>query len=342
MALKALPGFKSLETHHCVTGSMRHIYVHNDHPISEEMLLGLGGGVGFIYWHMKGTDPFIGGRARGRPGQGFEACAGERTGVVIREYTTGSAHKAEQSLLTILDAGQPVMLQVDMGFLPYFDFGGYDYHFGGHVVVVCGADLQTRQVLVADRDTALHPVSMGTLEQARGSTYKPFPPQRRWYSFDFSRQRQPIARDVWQAIAEQVQGMLAPPISNLGVPGIRKAAKSALKWPNLMDVDALRRTMFNVYVFIDALGGTGGGMFRYMFSRFLHEATEIAEDTRLEECAVAFRRVGDQWQKVAEIFKRGWDAEDPVAVLAETTAPMMQIADLEEEAWMRLKAIVPG
>jgi len=35
MKLKALKGFKSLETHHCVTGSMRHIYVYNDHPLNE-------------------------------------------------------------------------------------------------------------------------------------------------------------------------------------------------------------------------------------------------------------------------------------------------------------------
>jgi hypothetical protein len=53
-----LKGFESIETHHCVTGSMRHIYCFNNHPLSEEMLLGLGGGVGFVYWHMKGTDPF--------------------------------------------------------------------------------------------------------------------------------------------------------------------------------------------------------------------------------------------------------------------------------------------
>jgi hypothetical protein len=39
-----------------------------------------------------------------------------------------------------LAASQPVMHQVDMGFLPYFDFGGKEYHFGGHVVVACGYD----------------------------------------------------------------------------------------------------------------------------------------------------------------------------------------------------------
>jgi hypothetical protein len=39
MALKPLHDFQSLATHHCVTGSLLHIYVYNDHPLSEEMLL---------------------------------------------------------------------------------------------------------------------------------------------------------------------------------------------------------------------------------------------------------------------------------------------------------------
>ena len=63
MALKPFEGFKSLETHHCITGSMRHVFEFHDHPISEEMLLGLGAGVGFFYWHMKGQSPMYLGRA---------------------------------------------------------------------------------------------------------------------------------------------------------------------------------------------------------------------------------------------------------------------------------------
>ncbi|GAG00594.1 unnamed protein product, partial [marine sediment metagenome] len=122
MTLKPLAGFKSLTTHHCVTGSMRHVYVYNDHDISEEMLLGIGSGVGMIYWHMKGAPPLLGGRANfERPGEeGLEKTTGRRTGVMVESYTTSSARKAERTLLEMLDAGQPVMIQCDMGFLPYF------------------------------------------------------------------------------------------------------------------------------------------------------------------------------------------------------------------------------
>ena len=338
MTLKPLEGFKSLMTHHCITGSMRHVYVYNDHDVSEEMLLGLGAGVGFIYWHQKGQPPIMGGRGNvGRPGEeGLEKTAGRRTGVVVESYTTSSTRKAERTLLEMLDAGQPVMLQCDMGFLPYFDFGDKEYHFGGHAIVVAGYDPETRQVLIADRD-GVYPVSMEDLEKARGSTYKPFPPRHKWYTFDFSNKRRPTADEVREAIAEQTKGMLEPPISNIGVKGIRKAAKRALKWPDLMDEEELRFALFNAFIFIDATGGTGGGIFRYMFSRFLREAAEITGDARLNQSANAFQHIGDKWQEVAEIFKQGWKAESPVAVLAETTAPMMELADLEEAAWGRLR-----
>ena len=334
MALQPLPGLKSLETHHCVTGSMRHVYVYNDYPISEELLLGLGGGVGFVYWHAKGQPPFIGGRGNAR-GE-FEPLAGQRTGVKIEAHTTSSARKAEQTLLEVLSAGQPVMIQCDMGLLPYFDFGGSEYHFGGHVVVVCGHDPQSRQVLIADRDKELHAVSMQDLEKARGSTHQPFPPRHTWYTFNFSGKRQPTPAEVRQAIAEQAHGMLEPPIRNFGVPGIRKAGKMVPRWPDSMSADGLRGSLFNTHIFISPVGGSGGGIFRTMFSRFLREAAQITKDTHLNESADEFQRIGDGWEALGEWFRQVSETPDPVPRLGECVASFNALADQEQAAWRRL------
>jgi hypothetical protein len=335
MTLKPLDGFQPLETHHCVTGSMRHIYVYNDHPISEDMLLGVGAGVSFSYWHFKGAPPFMGGR--GMPKPSMEVIAGQRTGVDIQARTTTSARKARKTLLEMLDAGQPVMVQCDMGFLPYFDFGGEEYHFGGHVVVACGYDPETDRVLIADRDGEPQPVSMADLEKARGSTYKPFPPKNRWYTFDFTDKRQPSATEVHQAITEQAELMLNPPIRNLGIKGIRKAAQMVPKWPDTMDADELRMALFNAYIFVSAVGGTGGGCFRYMFSRFLREASKIAEDPRLEEGSASFQHIGNQWEVLGEWFLKTSEAAGAASRLGECRAALNTLADLEESAWMQLR-----
>jgi hypothetical protein len=338
MIPKPLDGFRSLETHHCVTGSMRHVYVHNDHDVSEDMLLGIGAGVGFSYWHFKGQPPFMGGRAMPKPS--MEEITGQRTGVTIEPHATTSVRKAREALVEMLEAGQPVMIQCDMGYLPYFYFEGEEYHFGGHVVVICGYDPETEHVLIADRDEELHPVSMAALEQARGSTHKPFPPKNRWYTFDFGQKRMPTAKEVRQAIREQAQVMLEPPIGNIGVKGIRKAARMVPQWPQKLDEDELRWALFNTWIFISPTGGTGGGTFRYMFSRFLREAAGIAGDPRLEQSADEFERIGDSWEELGEWCRQASEASDPAALLGKCAAPLEDLAAREEKAWRRLRESV--
>ena len=335
--MKPLAGFQSLETHHCVTGSMRHLYVYNDHGISEEVLLGLGAGVGFSYWHFKGQPPFLGGRVMPKPS--MEEIAGQRTGVGIQTHTTTSLRKAEKTLLEMLNAGQPVMVQCDMGFLPYFDFGGQEYHFGGHVVVVCGYDPDTNQVLVADRDEELYPVSMEDLARARGSTFKPFPPKNLWYTFDFAHKRQPTADEALQAILEQAGPMLEPPITNIGVKGIRKASKMLPRWPDRMEVDGIRFALFNTWIFVSPQGGSGGGCFRYMFSRFLREAAGIVGDARLADSATEFWEIGNRWQELAEWALQASEAPDPIPLLPEAAPRLATLAGLEEQAWTTLRDI---
>ena len=341
--LDPFPGFARFPTHHCVTGSLRHIYEHHGYRISEEMLLGLGRGLGFVYFHIGEMDPFYGGRANvARPGEeGLEVTAARRTGVVVEVHTTSSARKAQEALRASLEAGEPLLLYLDMGFLPYFDLPE-GYHFGAHVVVAAGYDPASGRVLVADRDAELHPVDWGTLEQARGSAHRPFPPMHKWLVLGFSGARAPTAAEVREAIAEVCRGMLEPPIANLGVKGIRKARAETLKWPRLLDPPALRRTCANVAMFIDHRGGTGGGIFRYMYARFLIEAAEIMPEPRLAALAPDLVAIGDRWEQVAEGFTRAATAGNPADLLDEATAPLPEIADREEAFWGSVAEVVAG
>ena len=341
MALEPFPGFCSFPTHHCVSGSMRHMYQLAGHDVTEELLLGLGAGVGFVYWHQKGQPPFLGGRANvGRPGEeGMERLAGRRTGVHVTPHTTSSRRKAEADLLTGLSAGTPAMLQVDMGLLPYFDFPA-DYHFGGHVVAVVGYDATARTVLVCDRDTALHPVTLDSLAAARDSRFHPFPPRHGSWTFDFAARRTPERDEVLAAVGEAATAMVHPPISNLGVRGIRKAASRIPRWHVELDAETLQAACRNGFIMIDAIGGTGGGLFRYMYARFLDEAAKITGDATLSEIGVRLHTAGDRWQDVANLFdKASWETH-PAATLDGIAPVLAGIADLEEAAWLDLLAAV--
>jgi hypothetical protein len=337
MAIEPFNGFRAFPTHHCVTGSMRHMYQLMGRDVSEELLLGLGAGVGFVYWQQKGQPPFLGGRANtGRPGEeGLERLAGRRTGVVVTAHTAASARNAQARLIAGLSAGVPAMLQVDMGLLPYFDFPA-EYHFGGHVVAVVGYDPAAGTVLVCDRDTTLHPVSLEALAAARGSRHQPFPPKHGSWAFDFSGQRAPRPDEVRAAIGEVAAGMMRPPISNLGVRGIRKAAALVPQWPSVLDAGVLPVACLNGYLMIDAAGGTGGGLFRYLYAGFLDEAADLAGDPELRAVGARLRVAGDRWQEVATLFDKAHREADPAGALAEIPPLLHVIADVEEAAWGRL------
>ncbi len=337
MALQPFPGLKPFKTLHCVTGSIRHIYEFHGYPISEEMLLGLGAGLGFMYWHTKGSAPILGGRANvSSPSEkGLELTVGERTGVHVDSFHTSSTRKAQQALIALLESGEPVMVYVDMAYLPYFGLPS-GFHFGGHAIVVAGYDAETGETLVADRDDILHPASLESLAQARGSTFKPFPPHNAWYTFDLSTRHEPLPEDIITAINEVCNGMLRPAIANFGADGIRTASHRVREWVKTMSGPELSEACFNAFLFIDAEGGTGGGIFRYMYGRFLKEAALVTGMTRFADLGEELQEIGDRWQEVARLFRDASSLPNPSHALTEAAGRISRIADREEDVWVTL------
>ena len=328
-----------------MTNSLAKIFHHARHPLSEEMLLGLGAGIGFIYWQMNfggETSIFIGGRGNMKR---FYQDLADRTGVRIVETQTAGAKKAEESLLASLRKRQPVMLGGDMGFLPWFSFPA-GYHFGGHTFVACGFD-GAQTVLCSDMEPKSSgikkgfyaPITLQQLRQARSSPYKPFPPKNLRLEFNFSRFRMPAAREIRTAIAQAAEAHLRPPIKNMGVSGMRHAAAQLPKWPGLFNDFALRVNLFNLYIFIE-IGGTGGGAFRAMYARFLREASTVAGLPALAEAASGFSESARSLSGIGRLFKDAETADGLESKIRAAADSFLQVADLEEKAWNWLLSAV--
>lgn len=343
LTVKPLEGFEALDGCHCITASLKKVCAFYDYEISEEMLLGLGAGVGIFYWHQKGTLPFLGGRGNHK---NFNADLSARTGIKVEEHFTSSERKAERELVALLEVGHPVMIFADMGFLPYFDFGE-EYHFGGHAVVVAGYDAASRQVLIADmapdmphvKSGSFYQMSMEELTRARGSKYKPYPPKNQWLTFDFSAAHPPDRAAIYAAIVQNVDGMLNPPIKNAGVAGINTAAKRIKKWQSQLDEHTFKAALFNIYVFVE-IGGTGGGLFRYMYSRFLAEAAKMTGEARLRSVSEELHRCGESWSALVQPLKQVYEMDDPAAVIADLVEDLGKVAEMEDKAWRNLQGIV--
>lgn len=340
--VEPLKGFISLPGCHCVTASFRKMCAFNGYTLSEEMLLGLGAGVGFVYWHQKGQYPILGGRGNNKS---FHQDLSRRTGIVIEDHRTSSAKTAEREMVTLLEAGQPVTIYADMPFLTYLGLPE-EAHFGGHAVVVCGYDPAARQVLISDmaprqtgyKDALLAPLGMDQLAKARGSKFKPFPPEHCWFTFDFGKAHPPTERDVRDAISQCVNDMLNPPIQNLGVAGIRTAAMRVKQWPVVLDKKQLRMALFNLYIFSE-IGGSGGGLFRFMYGRFLEEAAGVTGNARYAGAARAMQGCAEGWRALAAPLEGALEEADPAALVPAVVEGLEALHKEEGSVWQELAGI---
>jgi len=308
------------------------------------MILGLGAGMGFIYWQMKFGDSdyvFIGGRGNTK---NFFEDLGKRTGVKIDQISTSSQKKAEEMLLAKLNKNEPVMVFGDMYFLPWFDIPT-EYHFGGHTFVVCGYNGKDT-VLASDMDHKVsglkkgfyYPITLKQLGKARGSKFKPFPPKNTYLEFDFSNFHKPTKEDIYSSIKQTVEIMLNPPIKNIGVKGIKKTAKMLQKWPDIFPDYDLRMNLFSLYIFIE-IGGTGGGCFRYMYSRFLKESAEITKNNKLEAVSEMINESGELFTKVGLLFKESEIVKDIKDRIDKACGLFEIIAEKEEKTYQLLSEI---
>ena len=179
-------GFKQFIGKHCETSALKRVLDQHELSLSEEMLLGLGGGVGFIYWYMKSMpSPFIGGRYG--KGTDFPSNICQRIGADVTISETSSLTKGYEELKAILRSGEPAVVYGDMAYLPYLAIPEVA-HFGGHAFVVFGLDEDRDEAYIYDRGKNPVIVTLTDLEKARGSKSPPFPPKHRLLKIEYPSQ----------------------------------------------------------------------------------------------------------------------------------------------------------
>lgn len=310
---KIINGFKPLLGKHCNTSSIQQVFHYFGHKLSEEMIFGLASGLSFVYFEFKfSPTPFIGGRIKLLE---FEDNLTKSLGVKIETKKTNSIKKAYSELVNLISDDIPVMVYVDMAELSYLGLP-QGYHFGGHSVVVFGIDEKNKTAYISDRDkegykitlndkeipSDYHVIPLDELEKARNSKFKPFPPENKWVTFDFKNIRK-INKDMLKkAIQKNVHFMLNPPIKNLGLNGIRLFSQEIIKKWKEFNLEKLKLTALDSFIMINAVGGTGGGIFRKMYGDFLIESSEIMADKKVEEIGQDLKKIGSDWDRVADKF----------------------------------------
>ena len=157
-----------------------------------------------------------------------------------------------------------------------------------------GYDDETQKFWVSDRDNHddpicvtkgfinqdVHLVDYDEIAKARSSSYKPFPANNKYLTFDFSGYQAVDQTMIRDAIKETCDHMLNPPAQLLGINGIQKFSKEILKWKQF-NTGKMKSAGMTNYFQIHKDGGTGGGIFRKMYGEFLIEAAPIMKNENL-------------------------------------------------------------
>ncbi len=88
-------------------------------------------------------------------------------------------------IIELLKTGYPVVLRVDMRYLPYIWGGKYGKSytsFGWHLVTLFGIDTEKGLAYVSDTERSdLQEIKLKNLDKARSSSTKIFPPENELY-----------------------------------------------------------------------------------------------------------------------------------------------------------------
>ena len=282
--------------HHCESSSMRDMFEFYGFPMSEVMAFGLDATMGFGFFDTtssvsfipESNIPFFLGGKQGTIEPNSLAC--RLLGITLRKQSFTSADKAWEESKKLIHQDIPLILQIDLGYLPYFEEEG-DIHFGGHAITLVGYDEEKGIVFVGDSEfKGFQEVPIYLLKKGRSSEHGPkfMRPNNTQYSMMRrpDGKRPPFAAGIKLAIKEVVNNMLRPSINNIGIQGLKQFADSIPNWKEKLHgktkdpqgkVVSTARIMFELLHGYIETWGTGGAAFRNLYKGFLEGLLTLPE-----------------------------------------------------------------
>jgi len=324
--------------YHCESSSMRDLFEFYGFPMSEAMAFGLDATMGFGFFDTtnsisfipESNIPFFLGGKHGTIEPNSLAC--RLLGISLRKQSFSSPTKAWEESKKMLNQNIPLILRVDLGFLPYFEREG-EIHFGGHAITLAGYDGYKDIAYIGDSEfEGFQEIPILMLEKARSSEYGPKFMQPNNTQFSMMRRTDgkhpPLAAGVKVAIQKVVNNMLRPSVNNIGIQGLKLFADSIPLWKDKLDgmekdpqgkSISRARLMFELlYGYIETWG-TGGASFRNLYAKFLEElldhpdlkegskAWKSEEFKILEESIPVINESAKNWTILAESLKNAAD-----------------------------------
>ncbi|HEX7100255.1 MAG TPA: BtrH N-terminal domain-containing protein [Acidimicrobiia bacterium] len=281
-------------------------------PISEALVLGVGGGLGagYILWefgHSKGGPRRVvtlGFRNQWQYPDRWMVKVCERLGIEVAVHETTGSAKAMRQLDEALEAGIPAVAFVSTADLPHWHLPTEQSGWWGHPIVVYGKEGD--RYLIDDRNRARLTIGAEELAAARVRipSYKNRLVVADPAAIELEADRLAAAMRV--GLEEQVVH-LSEKSTSFSIPAFEKWAKmltdtrNAKSWPNVFADGDVVGALASVVEQIDDRGMFGGTL-RRQYADFLGHAGRVLE-IDLGKAARAYEVAADRWLDVAVVCR---------------------------------------
>ena len=317
---------------------MRDLFEFYGYPMSEAMAFGLDATLGFGFFDTsskvsfipESDVPFFLGGKQGTIEPNSLAC--RLLGITLRKQSFTSAEKAWEESKKLINQDIPLILQIDLGYLPYFEEEG-EIHFGGHAITLSGYNEEKKIAYVGDSEFGgFQEISIEQLKKGRSSEHGPkfMRPNNTQYSMKRrpDGKHPPLAAGIKVAIQKTANNMLRPSVNSNGIQGLKLFASSIPRWKEKLkgktkdpkgDSISRARLMFELFHGYIETWGTGGACFRNLYKQFLVDILRepeikcgpkawTSEDFKvLEESIPIIDESIHNWTLIAEILKKTAD-----------------------------------
>jgi hypothetical protein len=307
-ALKIIPDFHHQPGVHCTSSALRNVFAFHGANMTEAMVFGLGLGMSLGYLKIPGMEPFFGGRNKD-----FVKDFCDILNISLNEFTTKDPETGWIRLKERTESNIPSVINIDMAYLPYQDLAD-DFHFGGHTIAVCGHNSERNSVSVTDTHfSEILEVPVNDLTKGRSSKKDRFmAPNNVIFEFTFKDDIPPIGSIIENVINRTGTNLISKSNRVLklmgihgGTEGIAVFSKHLDKWMKLSEDKFKARCIQQAgYIGTKEFNyGTGGGLFRFLFSEFLDESANQIQSETLKELSEYYSSLGKEWESVASLFE---------------------------------------
>jgi hypothetical protein len=275
---------------------------HTQHPYTEAMIAGLGGGIGFRYTvsSLSDTPPRI--HLQTHLHTNLKTLF-QRVGAEPTVHLTGSRRRAHAELLSALGSGRPALCLVSSAGLPHHGLPPDTRRPPTQLVAAVG--IEGERVFIDDLCERSVPMPTTQLSSARGALRRL---QNRLITVDGAGGGDDLRGAICAALGDNIAQMEHPPDNCHGAAGMAAWHRALTRtghrmgWSRLLDAPpVLLTTLRRCYEGIrSGRSSPGGG--RPLYAAFLDEAALILGEPVLHRAAGLYLQSSELWERLADLL----------------------------------------